>query len=166
MNYGAMAALSCFAMFMLIYLMGINPLGPASWMAVWIPPLFIYLSIRYYRNELSGGYVKFADAFRAGMLTSFGCALLYALMVYIFGKIADPGLMDSFRETMLQNLETTETEMRNMLGDTMYERSVEEMKNMTLANQAFSDFLYKIISGTVFSLIFAAIMKKKSPEII
>jgi hypothetical protein len=159
-NYGAMSALTCFAMFLLIYWMGSNPLGPASWLAVWIPPLFIYFSIKYYRNKVLGGTMKFGEGFMAGMLTAISGGILYSLLIVIFGKIIDPNLIDNFKETMLLDFEKNEKMMREFMGDNIFERGIEDIKNMTLSQQASSDFFTKTIGGTIYSLIIAGILKR------
>jgi hypothetical protein len=159
-NYGAMSGLSCFAVFILIFLMGFNPLGPGSWFAVWIPPLFIYFAIRYYRNHLLGGVMKFGEGFWAGLFTAFSGALLYSLLIVIFGKIIDPDLMDNFKEAMLRDFDQNEKMMRDIMGDRMFEIGIEEIKNMTLTQHATSDFVNKAISGIIYSLVIAGILKR------
>jgi hypothetical protein len=165
-NFGAMYGLACFAMFLLIYWAGKNPLGPASWLAVWIPPLFIVLSIRYYRNNILGGTITFGEALRAGLITVLSGAMLYSLFVVIFGKLIDPEMIDSLKEQLLTELETMEAMVKNMMGDAMYENSIEEIKGMTLGRQAFSEFLNKSLSGLVYSLIAAAALKRKPQNIV
>ncbi len=165
-NYGAINGLICFAMFLLIYWMGFNPLGQASLLAVWVQPLFIWLSVRYYRDELLQGQITFSEGFRAGMLTALGGALLYALLVYSFGKVIDAGLLDNYKEIMLTDLEKTETELRGLFGDKYYDSVFEDIKNKTLTGQAVSDFISKVMGGVVFSIIIALILKRNSPKTI
>ena len=164
-NFGAMSGLSCFAIFILLYKMGINPLGPGSWMAIWIPPLFIFLGTRRFRNVELKGFISFGAAFRASFLTASSGALLYALLIYIFGTLIDPLVLDNFKEMMLTELEQTESMMRSVLGDSIYEKSIEEINNTTFKSMAMNDFFNKTIGGALFGLITAAILKRKSPEI-
>jgi hypothetical protein len=163
-NYGAMYGLACFAVFVLIYWAGGNPLGPASWLAVWIPPLFIYLSIKHYRSMLSGK-LTYMEGLRTGLITAASGALLYALIVYIFGKIIDPSIIETYKEEMLTSLESSEATMRGMLGDEMFDRSVEEIGKVTLSGQAFAEFSNKCMGGLIYSLIIAAILKRKPAEV-
>lgn len=165
-NYGAMYGLACFAMFLLIYWSGTTPLGMASWLAVWIPPLFIYLSIKHYRDNILGGAVGFGDAFRAGLITAASGALLFSLMVLIFGKVIDPMLIDDYKEYLLSQLEISEGAIKGMLGENAFEASVEETKNLTLGRQSFSEFANKSVGGLIYSLIAAAILKRKPQTII
>src|SRR4051812_38544834 len=114
LNYGAMSSVACFAMFLLIYWLGKNPLGPASWFAVWIPPVIIVMCIRYFRDQIRGGYISFGDAFFTGFLTAASCGLLYALMVYIFGTLIDSSILDGLKESSLAELEEGESMVRSM----------------------------------------------------
>ena len=165
-NFGAMSALSCFAMFLILYYLGVNPLGPASWLAVWVPPLFIVLATKRFRDFESGGFISYSTAFRIGFLTATCGGLLYALIVYIFGTLIDPALIDNFKEMMLADLEETESLMRSVVGDSVYEQSIEEMKNTTLKTIAMTDFFYKCVGGLIISLITAAVLKRNHPETI
>src|SRR4051812_4344691 len=114
LNYGAMSALACFAMFVLMYWLGKNPLGPASWLAVWIPPTFIIFSIRHFRDHIRGGFISYGDAFFTGFLTAASCALLYGLMIYIFCTVVDSSILDALKESSLAELEEGESMVRSM----------------------------------------------------
>lgn len=160
-NYGAMCGLAGFAMFLIIYWMGFNPLGQASLLGIWIPPLFVYLSVKYYRNEiLNGGPISFMEAFRAGFLTAASGALLYALIVFIFGQVIDPNLLDNYKEVMISDLEATESSMRSIFGDGYYDAVYEDFKNKTMSGLASGEFGGKIIGGIFYSIIFALILKR------
>ena len=165
-NFGAMSGLSCFAIFVILYKLGINPLGPASWLAVWIPPAFIVIATKRFRDYECGGFISFSMAFRAGLLTAISGGFLYALIVYIFGTLIDPALIDDFKELMLADLEQTESMIRSIVGDSVYEQSIEEMKNTTLKSIAMTDFFYKFFGGIIISLITAAILKRNRTEMI
>lgn len=165
-NYGAMSGLACFAMFLLLYYSGLNPIGPASWLAVWIPPLFIFLAIRRFRDVELAGFINYSSALMTGIFTATSGALLYALIVYIFGTLIDPAMIDNFKEMMLADFEKSEEMMRSIIGDSMYEQSLEEMKKTTLKSIAMNDFFTKCMGGGIISVIAAAIMKRKPPEVI
>ncbi len=165
-NFGAMSGLSCFAIFVILYKMGINPLGPGSWLAVWIPPTFIVIATKRFRDYECGGFISFTSAFRTGLLTAMSGGLLYALLIYIFGTLIDATLLDNFKALMLADLEQTEGMIRSVVGDSVYEQSIEEMKNTTLKSIAMTDFLYKFFGGVIISLITAAFLKRNHPEII
>lgn len=160
-NYGAIYALGCFAVFITVYWMGFNPIGEASVFAIWIPPLIIYLSIRYYRNHLNGGIMTFGYGMQTGMLTAASGGLLYALMVYIFCKVIDPSVIEEYKEQLLNNLEQTEQMMISIMGEDMYNKSVEDLKNINLGSQVMSEYMAKLFSGVIYSLIASAILKRK-----
>ena len=141
-------------------------MGPGSWLAAWIPPLFIFLAVKRFRNHESGGYIRFKAAFVTGTMTAMSGALLYSLIIYIFGTLIDPAIIDNFKELMLADLEKTEDMMRSMVGDSIYEQSIEEVKKTTLRSIATTDFIYKSFGGGIVSLIVAAILKHKKPEVI
>jgi hypothetical protein len=164
-NYGAMNGLGCFAIFILLYLGGMHPLGPAAWIGAWIPPLFIVLATLNFRNS-KGGFITYGEAFITGFLTAASGAVLYALLVYIFGTLIDQGLIDSYKEMMLADLEQTEKIIRSTFSDAMYEQGLEQIKNTTLKQTATSEFLQKTMGGFIISLITSAFIKRNPPAVL
>jgi hypothetical protein len=81
-QYGTWSGLAGFAMFILLHLSGLNPLGRASWWGSWIPVLFICLATRQAREKVYAGFISYWQAYRTGFLTAFFSALLFALLAY------------------------------------------------------------------------------------
>ena len=160
LNFGAMSGLGSFAVFLLLYYLGWNPLGQASWLGAWVPVVFICLSTAYVRNHLMGGYMSYGQAYRTGFLTAFGGAVLFSLMLYLFGKVIDPGLVESYKSEMLEGLENT----KSIIGENLYESSVENLDKTTLFTIASGDFFSKALGGILVSLITAGFYRKQNPN--
>lgn len=163
LNIGALFGLCSFVFFLLMYYSGLNPLGPSSWLGLWIPMVFIIWSIRHYRDHECGGYVSYWRAFRTGLLTTMCGALLSALLLYIFGTIGATGLLEDYKEQMLKGLEETEKMMRSMLGDKAFDMTVDNISQTTLSSLASSDFFNKTFGGVFVSLIVSAFLKRNPP---
>jgi Protein of unknown function (DUF4199) len=159
MNYGSMSGLSLFLLFILLYFSGMNPLGGMSWLGAWIPLVFIVIATKTIRDQHQGGYISFGSAFRTGIITVFFSSLLFVLLVYIFGRIADGNLVEMYRDEILQGV----NEARILLSDKIIDQVLEEAENVTMASIAKSDFTAKVIGGTVVSLVTSAFLMKREP---
>lgn len=161
LNIGALYGLSSFAFFLLLYYGGFHPLGASSMFGAWLPIVFVIIGIRFYRNKECGGTIGYWLAFRAGFLTIVCGGALAALLLYLFGTVGAPDLVDSYKEEMLQGMEQTESMMRGMFGDKFFDLNVENINKTTLSSIASTDFFNKCLGGAVVSLIAAAFLKRK-----
>jgi hypothetical protein len=159
LNYGAGIGISCFVVFLLIYFAGFNPLGNASWLGAWIPVVFICLSTRHFREQETEGFIGYGNAFRIGLLTAMAGALLFALIIYLFGTLIDSNLVTLYKNDVVEQLEQTKA----FLGDSLYEKMMENVNQTTMFSISSGDFFTKCIGGLIVSLITAAVYKKDPP---
>lgn len=163
LNIGALYGLSSFAFFLLMYYAGLNALGTSAWLGMWIPLVFTIWSIRFYRDRECGGFISYWRAFRTGLLTIMCGAMLSALLLYLFGIIGAPDLLDNYKEQMLKGLEETEDMMTGLFSDKMYDMMVDNINKTTMSSIASSDFFNKSLGGAILSLIAAAFLKRNPP---
>lgn len=156
LNFGTIAGIAVFTVALINYLIGFNPFGNASWLAVWIPFLFIYLTIKNIRDKELEGFITYGQAFKVAMLMVLIYATLGNMLNFIFFNFVAPHVFDEF---MAQTLEEME-KMESFLGEEVYEQMVEEFEKTTLSSFVFSNALNQIIGGAILSLIYAAFMKK------
>jgi hypothetical protein len=115
---------------------------------------FTWWGIAKYKSDVNGGYITYGQGLGLGVMISLFAAIFSAATIYIIMK-----LDSSLSEKMLNILQ--ENMMEANIPDDMME-SMEKIYEMTVRPGvvALSDFLGKVFTGTVFSLIIAAIVKK------
>jgi len=155
LHYGTLSGLAGFTLFVVLHLAGSNPLGRLSWWGAWIPVLFICLATRRIRNDVFGGTITYWQAYKAGVLTAFFGALLFALLAYVFGKLVFPDLLEIHRGEMLEDMEAS----RMIFSQDMYEQGVENIRKLTMALVAYNDFTMKMLGGITVSFITAAVYR-------
>ncbi len=163
LNIGALYGLSSFSFFLLMYYAGLGISGASAWLGMWIPIVFTIGSIRFYRDRECGGYITYWRAFRTGFTTIMCGALLAALLLYLFGTIGAPDLLDSYKEEMMKGVEETEGMMKGMFSDKFYDMMVDSISQTTLYSIASSDFLNKCFGGAIISLVVAAFLQRNPP---
>jgi hypothetical protein len=163
LNYGAISGLAGFAFFLLLYFVGIFPLGYGSWLGFWIPIVVMVMATKNYR-ELNGGYINYWTAWGVGFLTAACGGFLFGLLVYIFGKIGVRDFLDQYKAINLEAMEKSRALAVDFMGEKMYEDAVENLDKLTLSNVAMQEFMNKSFGGMLFGLITAAILQKKQPD--
>ena len=163
LHYGGILGASSFAMFLVIYLTGNNPLGNISWIGAWIPIVIISIAVKSYRLHEGEGFISYGDGLKTGLATSFFGGLLSALLVFIFCTLFDSTLVDRFKEESLAQLELMEGQFKSMISESMYDQAVEAYNKIDLKSIAMNEFFNKLTSGLILSLIIAAIYKKNKP---
>ena len=163
LNYGALSGIGCFAVFLLLYFFGVNPLGNSSWLAAWIPVVVICISTKTYRENELEGFITYGEAWNVGTFTGIAGALLHALLIYIFLKVYDANLIEAFKNDNIANLQKMEAELKGIIGSSVFETTLESYKRLDVKTVCSSDFFNKTIGAKLVSLITAAIFKRSKP---
>lgn len=161
LNFGALSGLGSFSVFLVLYWLGFNPLGPSSWMGVWVPLLFMILASRHYRNVENSGFLFYWQGFRLAFLTACAGAMIYGALSWAFVTIIDASILDTFKQQSLEALELTEGMMKSFMGETAFEQSVESINNMNMGDVASSDVFNKMLGGLLSAFIIAAFMRRE-----
>ncbi|MBS1763409.1 MAG: DUF4199 domain-containing protein [Bacteroidetes bacterium] len=159
-HYGGILGASAFAVFLILYLSGVNPLGNASWVGAWIPIVVIARSVKMYREHECEGFITYGNAFRTGVTTAIMGGILSALLIFIFCTVIDSSVVDRFRDDSLAQLELMETQFKGLLNEATYDKLVEDYQSLDIKTIALSEFMSKSFSGFILSLIIAAVYKK------
>lgn len=156
LNYGLIGGLCLFGMFLLIYLLGMNPLGNAGWLAIWVPFVFIYLSMKNTRDKLLNGEMSYGKAFIVGMATVVAYAIAGNMLNFLFISTISPQIFTEFIDQTILDLEKVE----GILGPDMYDKAIESLDKSTALSNTFSTIMNQTIGGLIICLIFAIFMKK------
>ena len=127
------------------------------WLIFTIPFLGIYWSMKSKRDKEYAGKISFIQALKSGLIVTFTICILSPIVVLLYVSVINP----LFLSTMLAHSKV-------MIED--YNISVVDKEKMIVeTTQFFSTFSYikltflvSIISGTVLSLLTAALMKRNT----
>ena len=164
-QYGGIMGVLCFALFILFYSFGLNPLGNISWLGAWIPVMIICMATKAYRENELEGFISYGQAYRIGILTSAAGGLLSALLIFIFCTIYDSSIVDEFKNQTLAQMDEVEKQMKSMMGDSLYQNAVDAYEKISLQTIVSNEFFNKVLCGVFVSIITAAIFKRDKPFI-
>lgn len=154
LKFGAYSAICSFVIFLSVYFSGYNPLGESSWLGAWVPLLFIIIGIIKLKRQ-QYDYLTFKQGFRTGFTITFSAGLLFASMVYIFGSLYAKDLIDMQKIETLDKME----QMKTFFSERFYEELNKNMDEITMGTLVTSDFLSKLLGGTIISLIVSLFLK-------
>ena len=164
LNFGSIAGICSFVIFLLLYIAGYNPLGNLSWVAAWIPVVFIILGIKKHRNSNLEGFISYGQALGMGCLITLVFASFFGILVYIFGVLIDPGIVEMSKQEVLESMEKASEQLPQVFGEEMYDKMLDQIEDISISSMALSEFTNKLIWGVMISLVSAAFLKhNKSP---
>ena len=158
LKYGFYGALIGVVFFYLLLFSGNSPWGSSSWMGSWIPGVSAYFAVKTYIYYSEKDTIKFSELFRTSFVSIFYQALFYNLLTVISSLLIQTNAIEIYKEELIQNAE----QMKAMLSEQMYNQLLVELQNLTHSTLAFWDFIYKLIGGTLVSLILASIFRPRS----
>ncbi|MCX7745125.1 MAG: DUF4199 domain-containing protein [Flavobacteriales bacterium] len=163
LNIGTLAGLLSYILYMGLYALGKSPLTNWRYVGIWIPALFIFLSIRRVKIISQEYQFTFGRAFYTGMLTVLVMASLKAFLIYITITITGEGIIDQYfeelervKQQLLENNEPLLPLMNDLEG---------LRKQFDARMVSILEFNMQVFGGLVLSLITAALLySRKKPE--
>lgn len=159
LKYGLYGAALGFVVLILLLVSGNSPWSSASWMGAWIPGVTAYYVLKLYKEEHPDITISFYQVFKKSMQVIFFQALFFTTISVLFSVVIDTGAVEMYKAEMLANEES----VKLILGQEGVDLLNKELNNATFITLSFSDFINKLIGGTIVSLILAGIFKKNKP---
>ena len=157
-NYGILMAVVAFVFTLILFFAKIPLTSWWNYLSTPIYLILLYLGIKSFRDKSLGGYMSFGKGFKGGAAISLIFGLVMTVLNFIYFKFINT----NFTENMLLMLEEqfvkqgqTDEVIEQIMG--IYEVIFQPIP-MTLIG-----FFSALIMGLIFSLIFAAILKKEVP---
>lgn len=164
LNFGAYIGLADFAIFLMLYLSGFNPLGPASWIGAIFPIILMIYGVKVYRIYCTDGYMTYGKSFSNILSIGIAGATLFGILVYMFGMLIDPNIVEMKINETIDVFE----KLRKMMGDDWYEKNLAQIANdvrnkMTIGSIVRDDITSKFFGALLTALIASFFMRKQKP---
>lgn len=162
LKYGFIYAGASILMSLIMYITGLNRTD-STWLITLIglavPVVCILLAVKEYKAELGGGFMKFSDIFKHGLVICLIGGIIYSAYSILYIQVIDPTFMDYIMEKQV-------TKMQEMgMDDDAIEKAMKGSASMQSPFWMFTfSLLGSLFAGAIISLIMAAILKKPNPE--
>ncbi|MDQ3535122.1 MAG: DUF4199 domain-containing protein [Bacteroidota bacterium] len=125
-----------------------------------ILPIFIFFSVKEFRDFKNEGKLRFWQAIALGMLTLFILSALSAIIVWSFLSLFSDDFLKQYIIDRTYLLEEYKPLILESTSEEVYERTFQDLQNVTPAILAFDDFLKKIFTGIFITLIISVILRR------
>lgn len=155
---GAMSVL----LFAGIYFFGKNPLIVYRQFdfGFLLLPLFLFFSIREFRDFGNNGELRFWQGMTVGFLTYMIIAFISALFVWAFITFVDDQLLAGYIGDRLRLITMMKEEMIAQMGEAIYDRTYMEVQGITAVEVAVDEFLKKIFIGLFLTILISVFLRK------
>ena len=160
-KYGLVGGILSVLIFIIIYVLGKNPLiiyrdFDFSFLLL---PIFIAFSIKEFRDNWNNRSLKFGEGMSVGFINYLIVASISGLFIFIFLNIESSMLAEyiSDRSLLIVNIKE---DMVKTMGQELYQKTYDDLQGTTAYVIALDDFLKKIIIGLFLTIIISIIFKK------
>lgn len=168
LRYGGFAALAELIFFVLtwLFIWAFAPShkvqGYIGWVDLLCPLVFVYLGIRYYRDQMNNGHISFLQALKVGMLIVLIPALAYALIETVFALYIEPDFYDKLAKYDIE-------QYRKTLSPAQFDAKVKAINQQLVMNKNplfnFTAMVMIIVAlGAFVSVISSLLLKKSKPQ--
>ncbi len=157
-GYGIAGALASFVIFVALYFSGIPPFGNWSWLMVVIPPIIIPLGAQKVR-QMEGGYITYWGALKACLMVVLLYSLAYSMMTFLFVVLIDTDgfVVKSQVDAAYEGIDA----MRGFFSEEQIDEMIDSVEEISIGKLVSGDFLTKLVSWGLISLIIAAFIRRK-----
>jgi hypothetical protein len=158
-SFGIIGGLFCGFAFFVMYSLDKDPISFTEVFGYAIIPVFVFLGIKNFKDRLNEGELSFGQAMTVGFFVYSILALISAMSIFIF-IMGDPEVIVGFRTSNLELLKENKEVLMAQLDQASYDRTYDNIYNMTVFDVAFNDFLRKIFPGLFYTIIISIILKR------
>jgi hypothetical protein len=123
--------------------------------------LFVFAGIKYYRDTINEGQLRFGQGIKLGMLITLFPALAFGLFSALYVTVIDPGFADTYYQWQVQHLKQT-------LPAAEFAAQLKEMeKYKAWGNNPFFQFLVMFLTvvaiGLIITVLSTFILRRNKP---
>ena len=153
-----MAGMVAFALFLLMYAIGLSPFGIGKFFGFWVPIAGVFLATTKIRKDTLAGVMTFSQAFISGIITVLVWSTFKGFCIYIFIMSFENHVIDQYLAFIRMYFE-----MAEKTGNADLIKQFDMNEIITAAtpwNLMMGDISNNILFGGVVALISVFILKK------
>ena len=162
LKFGFMGGVLSIGLFLTLHLIGENPLILTKRLpfAFILVPLFIFFSVKEFRDFKNGGTLHFWQGIIIGFVNYTIIALISSLFIWVFLERFHPETLTEFIQSSLLLIEKNKENTIKAYGLEIYENLLAEIENTTAYIIAVDDIVRKWLIGFFFTIVLSVILRK------
>lgn len=157
--FGLIGGVFCVLAFLLFKWIGFDATNLSMLFGYVLIPIFVFLGIRYFRNDINGGELSFAHGMTIGFLIYSMIAVVAGLGVWLVLSIS-PEFFQEIKTSKVAVMDTNKDLIVGQLGQESFDFTYEKILAMTALDIALNDFIWKILPGLFFTIIISIILRR------
>ena len=161
-KYGLIGGALIVLLYIILVFFKINPLVATKKLdyGFIILPVFIFFSIKEYRDFRNEGKLRFWQGLLVGFLTLLVLSFASALVVWSFLSLFGDDFLRQYIVDRTILLEEYKPMIVESASEEVYERTYADLQNVTPWILAFDDMIKKIFAGLFITLIISVILRR------
>lgn len=160
-KFGSFAGILAITMFFVLYFMELNPFVESRLMDIILLPIFIFFSLKDFRDVRNGGVLHYWQGMTVGVLMYLLMATISALFIYIFTTWIDPNVLHEYIADRVNLMQESKVQFLEQLGEDTYEKAIVDVSATKPITLAIDDFLKKSIIGLMLTIMISIILRKQ-----
>ncbi len=144
---GFFTGLVAFALALLLFQVGLKPLGKHLFLFLPVYAAGMMLGLTYFRNFKNKGILHGYQSLPMTLLINVLASILYASAVYLFLRFVSDEMLRQHHQDLLQLLETNRTAMIAQTSKEMFEEKLNSIKEVSIASISVDIFLKSSLLG-------------------
>lgn len=161
LRFGFFAGLLTVAMFVVLYLMALNPFVETRIVDVVLIPIFLFFAMKDFRDLRNGQVLHYWQGMTVGVITYLTMATLSALFILLFLYVIDPTALQGYIDNRIELITTSKSQFVEQLGMETYEKAISDVQATTPFTLALDDFLKKSIIGLMLTIMISIILRRQ-----
>lgn len=157
--FGLIGGVFCVLAFLLFKWIGVDATNLSMLFGYVLVPIFVFLGIRYFRNDINGGELSFAHGMTIGFLVYTMIAVTAGLGIWLVLSLS-PEFFQEIKAAKVAVMDTNKDLIVGQLGKESFDFTYEKIQAMTALDIALNDFIWKILPGLFFTIIISIILRR------
>lgn len=161
-RYGAVGGILAFVLLIIMYYLGRHPLitSPFLDFRVLLFGIFIYFTLKEFRDYEQGGVLYFSQAMIGGFGVVTIMTTLTTLLLFLFGNL-EPAFVKDYVTQVVDYLKSFTKEDIDRIGKEIYERNLTDLPATNISNLAITYFAHGLVIGFFVNIILSVILRRQ-----
>ncbi|NJN27788.1 MAG: DUF4199 domain-containing protein [Cyclobacteriaceae bacterium] len=160
LKYGIIGGMVSVLFFLILYALDQNPLVSVKVLDIFLLAIFIFFSIKEFRDGYNTRGLHYWQGMSVGVLTYLGIAMVSAFFILLMTTLVDPELTANYITTRIDLLDTNKQSLIETIDSNTYQEAVAGVKGTSGLDLALDDYLKKSIIGLFLTIIIAVVLRK------
>jgi hypothetical protein len=160
LKYGLMGGGIVVLLFIIFYLLDLDPLVNIKMIDMLILAIFIFFALKEFRDSHNNRELHFWQGMTGGVVNYVTIAIISSIFVLVMTVIIDPEMTTNYIEGRIQLLQENKQTLIDTMDEDTFLEAVAGVENTTAIDLALDDFLKKSMIGLFLTIIIAVILRK------